>query len=517
MWGEPSARARRPRAAERGWPWAGVLLGLVLSVSACAPSCLWARDSCLLVIVEGPETDLDALLLTLELSPEPSGGPQLQEAQPQGGGRLPRRLRLEPPAGVAAHQVQSVLVRASAGASLYQARVPVSWPDGGHVETTLTLEAAPPQQTEPPDMSAADGAPVVQTPPPFRLERKGCQLDADGIDVTVLDANQDQNPDVATVAGDSLTILRGPFTGTSCQRQSHPVAANPVGLIAADIYADGYPDLVVASRAAGEISLFQNRSGDTFLKTWSGNVSGPPSRLLAVDVNDDGWTDVGVLHGTDGGTLAVFRTDGRGTLTAGSSYPTGAGQPVAVLTTSLQADRSADVTVASRVKGMSGQDAVVGLRLGAPEASLPVFFARGDRPVGLAFGAFFASDETGLAVLYEGSRELTLLRGSSGRFTVPALRTPIDAGGRGLATGDFDRNQLVDIAILQENEPQGDGGVRFLLQTQPGVFTLTTPLWTGGDQPRALAVADMNRDGRPDLVVVHARTRDVQVLTNLPL
>lgn len=81
---------------------------------------------------------------------------------------------------------------------------------------------------------------------------------------------------------------------------------------------------------------------------------------------------------------------------------------------------------------------------------------------------------------------------------------------------DFDGNYLIDLAILEERMDTGEGQVRFLLQQTPGVFQTTSPLPTGGSDPRALAVSDMNGDGRVDLVVIHGRTQELSILTNFP-
>lgn len=509
------AQKRRPLIRLIDWLMAVSILVAMPLAPACAPSCLWVQGSCLLVTIDSADSDrlaVDSLLLTLESTTSAAE----QSAEPLGPGPLPRQLRLEPPPNIASHEVKALLVRANIGSASYETRMPLSWPDGEHIETTLILGM--PLQNETPDMGVVDLPPLVLPAPPLRLDRFSCLLPADGVDVVVSDWDGDQIPDVAALAGDTLLTMRGPFVGTSCVQASYAVASGPVGLVAADFYADGYPDLVVASRAGDTLQSWKNQGNGTFSLAYSASLSSPPTRVVGIHADADRWMDVGVISGAEHGTMAIFRSQGNGSFTSPTSYPTASGQPVLALSVALQPDWFRDVIVAHNLTPSSGQDPVQRLPLGSSGGITPTLLALGDRPTGLAAGPLFATKENSVAIRYH--RELVLLKNDGlGAFSGAPLRVPIELGGleRGLAAGDFDHDGLVDLVLLEEGEIQGDGQVRFVMQKPPGVFTLTSPLWTGGDEPRAITVADMNGDGRPELVIVHARTRNLTVLTPLPI
>jgi hypothetical protein len=69
-------------------------------------------------------------------------------------------------------------------------------------------------------------------------------------------------------------------------------------------------------------------------------------------------------------------------------------------------------------------------------------------------------------------------------------------------TGKFDGNGTLDIAAMSDN-----GYVTVLLGSKGGAFTEAT-IDTGGDGPGGLASSDINGDHRPDIVIVHVGKTD---------
>jgi hypothetical protein len=86
-----------------------------------------------------------------------------------------------------------------------------------------------------------------------------------------------------------------------------------------DLDNDGDPDLFVANQSGADNSLFRN-DGGTFTRVTEGRVVSDGGRSFSadwVDIDADGWLDLHVLNGRDGGAGEidfVYRNDGTGGL-----------------------------------------------------------------------------------------------------------------------------------------------------------------------------------------------------------
>src|SRR5262249_33021533 len=110
-----------------------------------------------------------------------------------------------------------------------------------------------------------------------------------------------------------------------------------------------------------------------------------------------------------------------------------------------------------------------------------------------------------------------LLGNGDGTFRAPIFESPGTTGGDGDgAPADFNNDGRLDVAVggqadlpdgLTVNTGNGDGtfGVPF---QSPLRFS------TGGNDPFGVAAADLNGDGRPDLVAANSSSSSVGVLLN---
>ncbi|HKW26459.1 MAG TPA: sulfatase-like hydrolase/transferase [Terriglobales bacterium] len=77
-----------------------------------------------------------------------------------------------------------------------------------------------------------------------------------------------------------------------------------------------------------------------------------------------------------------------------------------------------------------------------------------------------------------------------------------------LARGDIDGNGLEDVAFVD----QAQDAVVFLIATHPGVFLKATLPFT--DHPAAIGLADLNHNGKADLVTINPKSKSVTVMTS---
>ncbi|MEP6767787.1 MAG: VCBS repeat-containing protein [Acidobacteriota bacterium] len=226
---------------------------------------------------------------------------------------------------------------------------------------------------------------------------------------------------------------------------------NPVALASGDFDGDGVLDLAVGSAGSNDLLVFLG-DGRGGLRRAGAFAAGPdPAEIAAADLNRDGKLDLAIAnHGVP--LVTVLLGDGRG------GFCPAPGSPLRVRS------QPHPHTI-----GICDAD-----RDGSPD----------------------------LVIDSWGENRFTFLRGDGrGGFAAPGVS--IEAGRkpyRNLRLTDLDGDGLYDLVA-----PNLAGGlVTLLIGDGAGHFRSSGkgPL-AGGPSPFAVAVADVNRDGRPDILVAN--------------
>jgi hypothetical protein len=297
-----------------------------------------------------------------------------------------------------------------------------------------------------------------------------------GLSIAVGDFNGDRLLDVAlntsgTSANPGVEVLLGKGDGSfQPSHQILSVGQGPLSVAAGDFDHNGALDLVTAN-SGGTISLLLNNGDGSFRPRVDLAVGGAPRAVAVGDFNGDGQLDVAVAKQLSE-TVSVLLGHGNGTFATPLVFATSSGHqftPSSLAVGDVNGDGRADLVINST----GGEDSVV--------AQLGVLLGNGD-----------------------------------GTFRAPILESPGTTGGDGdVAVGDFNNDGLLDVAVggqaslpdgLTVNIGNGDGtfGVPF---QSPLRFS------TGGDNPFGVAAADLNGDGRVDLVAANS-SGTVGVLLN---
>ena len=361
--------------------------------------------------------------------------------------------------------------------------------------------------------------------------------------VVIADLNGDGVPDLAvattSVATDGSTPNPGfaalflqniSSRGTFASAKTYKTDNNPSSIASGDLTGTGTTDLVVANYVAGNVSvLLQTGPGSGQYQT-AMNVAtgGNPNDVVIVDLNGDGKKDIVAADNANSGRVVILLQD-----------PASPGHflaPVALATTNaaasvavgdLNGDGKPDIVAAtSDANGNNGKIVVFYQDPANPGSFLaPVSFAGGAQPSSVKIADLNGDSLPDLAVANLGpgsdgtgaSGATVVMQDAAnpGSFLAPVTYSA-QAGTVHIVVADMDLDGKPDLVTANVG-PSPTGSVSVLLQdpTRPGVFQAAQSV-AGFGQPLAVAVADLNNDGRPDVAVADGNTVTVMYQSTTP-
>ena len=341
--------------------------------------------------------------------------------------------------------------------------------------------------------------------------------------LAVADVNGDGRLDVliANNGSSTLAVLLGNGAGGFALQATAPstgAGTNPNGLVVADVNGDGKPDALTANNGNHSVSvLLGNGSGNFTLQApaaTTSTTSGPYS-LAVADVNGDGKPDVlAANNGTD--RLDVLLGNGMGGFTVQTpAVATGTGGgPQSVAVADVNADGKPDALVANY--GANTVSVLLGTGTGSfvLQAVAPGTGAN-SQPVSLAVADVNRDGKPDVLTANVGSNTVGVLLGNgAGGFTLqaPASATGTGTSPQGVAVADVNGDGKPD--LLTANTLTSTMSV--LLGNSSGTFTLQAPAVSIGASglPQRLVAADVNNDGKPDVLAVNFGTSTLGVLLN---
>jgi len=277
---------------------------------------------------------------------------------------------------------------------------------------------------------------------------------------------------------------------------------NPSSVIVGNFTNSGFQDIAAA-----------NDNGTVTVLAGNGNNTFKPAEILADGVGDGPAIILSTLIGGD--TIALVAanpsTDKVGVLLNGSGG--GFGRPVITnLSTYIYnvayMDVNGDGTPDLITSNTNGSVSVL-LGNGNGTFNAPITantsFDTGGGPI----AAFTVSGNTDLAVVNSKNNAVSiLLSAGNGSFTASPTTYPTGNDPEAIAAADLFNTGTADLAIANN----ADGSITVLAGNGDGSFQSQSTIFTGICSPTSIAIADMNHDGRPDLVVTSNVEMGVNVL-----
>ena len=211
-----------------------------------------------------------------------------------------------------------------------------------------------------------------------------------------------------------------------------------------------------------------------------------PSAMAMGDFDRNGKPDLVIANSTSN-NISVLLNNGNGTFASHVDYAAGTA-PSAVAVGDFNGDGKSDIAVANQ----NSNNVSILLGNGDGTFQTAVNYMAGNEPAYLAMGDFNSDGKIDLAV-GDQSQSITLLLGNGdGTFSTAAGPTGI-YGLYGVSVGDFNRDGKSDLVYF----PYYSGGY-VLLGNGDGTFA--NPTSVSGASPTAAVLADLNADGKQDIV-----------------
>jgi hypothetical protein len=332
-----------------------------------------------------------------------------------------------------------------------------------------------------------------------------------------------------TTLGNNVGVLLGNGDGTFQAAVGYSSGGLYATSVAVADLGNGHPDIVVANCGTNS-NACANGSVDVLLGDGTGNFTAQTpislgaygaSSVAIGDLNGDLKPDliISVTCGTaPAGCAGVLLGNGDGTFGAEVTYSSGGNDPLAVAVEDVNADGKLDVVVANNCNvGCTASS--VGVLLGNGDGTLQA--VSNYDPGGLFPQSVVIADVNGdgkpdiiaansstSGVVDDGDVGV-LLGNGDGTFQAAVHYPSGSFGAASVAVADVNGDGKPDVVVVNCSGTASScagplaGGVGVLLGNGDGTFQTAVTYGSGANTPFGVAVGDLNGDGKPDIVAAN--------------
>jgi hypothetical protein len=329
-----------------------------------------------------------------------------------------------------------------------------------------------------------------------------------GVGVLVAaDLNGDGKTDLAAIHG-VVSVLLGNGNGSFSAPADYPVGPEAVAMVAADLNGDGRTDLVACSFSPKSVSVLLNTGNGNFASAVDYPVFGIARDVVAGDFDRDNDLDLAVSgdyyddgNMFNGSFVEILRNQGNGTFVPGAIYKDNLYAPGGVVAGDFDQDGNLDLATASGYKYPVG-GAYVSVRLGHGDGT----FAEPQRYAADTDGSIATGDVDGdgLVDIVSSNFEegtVSVLKGFGNGGFQQAPGYAVGGSAHHLALADLDGDGHPDMVVLNGNDQISKPGAVTVLRDKGNGFFLGATIFPSAAGTDSIASADFNGDGVPDLAL----------------
>ncbi len=329
--------------------------------------------------------------------------------------------------------------------------------------------------------------------------------------MVVCDFNADGHVDVliANYADNNMIAFQGDGQGNLSEVGRYVVGENPTGLAVADVNGDGHVDVAIANHETSYVTfLYGNGKGD-FKQTTESRlnlaIDPHPHEVRLKDLDGDNKVDLIVDNRTHQGLL-VLKGQGDGTfLTPGKTINMGGDPYRGFAVNDINGDGNLDLLTPNQ------RDIGIAINDGSNDMSFSLNqLAQSDAPFAVELADMTGDDALDLLVANNDSLITAIPGDGKGHFIVDSQRAiKASPGAKQIATDDINGDGIEDALISNWS-----GEILVVLGGNSSMETFRFE-HSKLANPWAVALADLNQDGKSDFIIADGDSRSAVVFLSL--
>ena len=314
--------------------------------------------------------------------------------------------------------------------------------------------------------------------------------------VAIGDLNRDGKLDVVVTNSEvngTIGVLLGNGDGTLRPAVTYAAGSYPGSIVLADFNHDGFLDVAVANRAIGtpgQVNILLGKGDGTFEPAVAYGPFTDAFSIVKGDVNQDHNLDI-VVGDVGQGSLLLGKGDGTFTL----GQPIGGTNAVAFAVADFNGDGRPDLVCADN----SGSQVQLFVGNGKGGFTLQSTYRVSTPPIAIVAGDFNGDGVPDFAIAGEAvnnkGSNVTVFESSAKGYV--GKKYPYGDEPRFITTTKFIRHGSLYLVIANEF----NGTIDLFRRMKNGSFTKPVVIADGAPVAAYMAVGDLNRDGKTDLVV----------------